>query len=164
MRCQISRALARLVVGTSDDLHQDALDKTGFWGETGAGCLLLEETTKTFCLSHRSSEVQEPGTWGTWGGAIDQGESPERAVRREIKEETGYMKKVRLLPLMVFTKGSFRYHNFLALVPKQFVPDLNWESQDYTWCKWGKWPKPLHKGLRKLLADPVSISTIRKFL
>jgi 8-oxo-dGTP pyrophosphatase MutT (NUDIX family) len=31
-----------------------------------------------------------PGYWGLWGGAIDEGESPEQAIGRELREELGW--------------------------------------------------------------------------
>ena len=36
-----------------------------------------------FLIAYRSDEVREPHQWGTIGGAIDDGESPEIAVRRK---------------------------------------------------------------------------------
>jgi 8-oxo-dGTP pyrophosphatase MutT (NUDIX family) len=38
-------------------------------------------------LSHRSPHVQAGGTWSTFGGAIDDGETPWHAAIRETSEE-----------------------------------------------------------------------------
>jgi 8-oxo-dGTP pyrophosphatase MutT (NUDIX family) len=38
-------------------------------------------------LSHRSPHVQAGGTWSTFGGAIDNGETPWHAAVRETSEE-----------------------------------------------------------------------------
>ena len=38
-------------------------------------------------LSHRSPHVQASGTWSTFGGAIDAGETPWQAAVRETAEE-----------------------------------------------------------------------------
>ena len=38
-------------------------------------------------LSHRSPHVQAGGTWSTFGGAIDGGETPWDAAVRETSEE-----------------------------------------------------------------------------
>ena len=135
----------------SDSSHSDALRRTGFWGNQGAGCIFLAKSTGRILLQHRSRAVQEPGTWGTFGGAIDAGEEPEEAVRREVHEETGYTGSFELVPLAVFTSGSFRYSNFLAIVEDEFEPEHGWEAQGHGWFAYGDWPAPLHFGLRNLL-------------
>jgi 8-oxo-dGTP pyrophosphatase MutT (NUDIX family) len=146
-----------------DERHQRALDKTGFWGDQAAGSLIMSHTTDRFLIAHRSLHVKEPGTWGTWGGAIDKGEDPEVAARREIKEETGYVGLFTMLPMYVFVSDTgFRYSNFLVVVKDEFKPQLNWETQGFRWCQWGQWPTPLHFGLVAVLNDPASVATIKK--
>lgn len=149
----------------SEKEHWDTLKKTGFWGKQAAGCVFVAKDTGRFCISHRSEEVLEPGTWGTWGGAVDQGENPQEAVRREIKEETGYTGELDLIPLLVFKapSDSFQYYNFLAVVDNEFNPIMNWENQDFKWVEWGKWPSPLHPGLLTLLSDSDSVAKMKQF-
>ena len=153
------------VVKENDAEHAEALKQTGFWGRQAAGCVFVAKDTGRFCIAHRSNAVQEPGTWGTIGGAIDESEDPAEAVRREVAEETGYTGDMQLIPLMVFRAptGSFKYHNFLAVVSTEFTPDLNWETQAYAWFKFGEWPSPLHPGLKSLLADAASNEIMRDF-
>ena len=55
----------------NDSEHRAELNRTGFWGKQGAGCIILAKDTGRICLPHRSQYVEQPGTWGTWGGAID---------------------------------------------------------------------------------------------
>lgn len=153
--------LESLIESWRDDDHQEALDQTGFWGRAGAGCVFLARDTGRILLAHRSAGCQEPHTWGTWGGAIDPGEDPAEATRREAEEEAGFRGRCDLHPLYVFQSGSFRYYNFLAIVDREFQPRLNWENQGYEWCEWGEWPEPLHSGLEKMLADPKSARTIK---
>jgi hypothetical protein len=64
----------------NDSEHRDALKQTGFWGRQGAGCIFLALDTERLCIAHRSRKVEQPGTWGTWGGAIDSFESPEKTL------------------------------------------------------------------------------------
>jgi 8-oxo-dGTP pyrophosphatase MutT (NUDIX family) len=61
------------------------------WGPNGAaGVLPWTETPdgrSWVLLSHRSLHVQAGGTWSTFGGAIDGGETPWHAAVRETSEE-----------------------------------------------------------------------------
>lgn len=122
-----------------------------FWGSAGAGCVFYAEDTGRILLPLRSAYVNEPGTWGVWGGAIDPGEDARAAVLREVHEEAGYSGAMRLTQAFVFTKGTFRYTTFVALVPKEFKPRLNWETEKSAWVAPDKLPSPLHFGLRAAL-------------
>jgi 8-oxo-dGTP pyrophosphatase MutT (NUDIX family) len=146
-----------------DSKHQQALKQTGFWGRRGAGCIIMAQDTGRFCIAHRSSRVEQPGTWGTWGGAIDEGEDPAQAARRELAEEAGYTGAMRLVPLYVFKHESgFTYYNFLAIVEREFRPKTNWETQGWDWVDYGAWPSPLHPGLKAVLSDPHSVEVMRR--
>ena len=147
--------------GSDDADHQEALEKTGFWGSQGSGCLILARDTGRFLLCHRSAHVEQPGTWGNWGGAIDSNEDPAEAAKREVNEETGYTGAVTLEPMYVFKKDSFRYYNFLAIVDQEFTPKMDWESQGFKWTDYGKWPSPLHFGLISLFKDPASAEKMK---
>lgn len=142
--------------------HFDDLRRTGFYGKRGAGCVFLAKDTGRLLLAHRSKDVEEPHTWGCWGGALNpNGETPEDAVRREVSEEAGYHGAFELQPLFVFSSGSFKYFNFLVIVDHEFVPHTNWETQGFAWCEWGKWPSPLHFGLVSLFNDRASAEKIQ---
>lgn len=132
--------------------HWDALEQTGFWGKQGAGCLFYSTKTERYLIAYRSQYVQEPNTWGTWGGALDSNESPKIGLTREIKEETGYTGQLTLKFLWTFEHESgFKYHNFLAIIPDEFQPRLDWENQGFEWVNYGEWPTPLHPGMQMLL-------------
>lgn len=120
-----------------------------------AGCIILAEDTGRLLLAHRSQMVSEPNTWGTWGGGIEAGETPEDAVLRELKEEAGF-NDVELVPLLV----NKDYHNFLAITAKEFIPKLNVENRGYEWCEFGDYPSPLHFGLKELFDDKKSVAII----
>jgi 8-oxo-dGTP pyrophosphatase MutT (NUDIX family) len=144
-----------------DAAHAGALRETGYWGSAGAGCVFVARRTGRFLLAHRGPRVEQPNTWGTWGGAIDPGEAPEAAALREAREEAGFAGCADLLPLLAFTDGRFRFFNFLAVVGDEFAPRLEWEAQGYRWCEFGDWPAPLHFGLAAVLADPASVATMQ---
>ena len=82
---------------------------------------------------------------------MDDGESPKESVHRETAEECGYHGDMNLKPLLVYKHPSgFVYHNFLAIIPKEFKPKLDWDTQGFRWCTLDKLPKPLHPGLKML--------------
>jgi len=141
--------------------HQTALDDTGFWGPAGAGVLIVANDTKRILLPRRSEWVQEPHTWSTWGGAIDEGEDAKTAAMREVEEEAGYDGKIlQMVHLYTFTSDLFRYDTFAAVVPNEFEPVLNWETEDTQWVEFGDWPSPLHFGLQEVLKDPSAMNKL----
>jgi len=150
-----------------DSQHAKTLRETGFWGKAGAGCVPFARKTGRFLMVLRSRHVEQPNTWGTFGGAIDpDGETnPAKHAERELREESEYSGPVnKMVPLVVFQKDSFRYYNFLAVVPDEFQPVLNWESSKAKWVDFGNWPSPLHFGLKFLLDDNDSINTMRQYV
>ena len=111
-----------------DPIHSAALRQTGFWGKQGVGCIFLAKTTSRLGISHRSMQVEQPGTWGTIGGAIDDGEDPEYATIREAEEEVGYHMQHGdyLIKLDLFESGTFRYTTFLYVIESEFNTKGNW--------------------------------------
>lgn len=125
----------------------------GFWGSRGAGCIIRAVDSGRMLVGLRSEEVDEPLTWGTWGGAVDPGEDPEMAVRREVAEETGYEGELSLSMLHTYRHPSgFVYETFMAEVPREFEPVLCWETCAARWVEAGGWPEPLHFGLADVIA------------
>jgi len=137
-----------------------------YWGKRCAGCLVLAASTNRFLLPLRSPQVDDPNCWGTWGGAIDGNENPSTSVRREFREEAGYAEVSSLYPLLLFRNldTGMVYHNYLMVVPTEFVPTLNWETSKAGWFSYGSFPTPLHAGLEALMADSWSIQTIEYYM
>lgn len=156
--------LNKVSAGTHDDAHRKALNETGFWGTQGAGCLFFARSTGRFLVNHRSASVEQPNTWGTWGGAIDPNEDPEDAVLREAREEAGFKGKADATLVYEFVKGTFRYSNFILIINEEFTPRLDWESQGYKWCEFGKWPQPLHFGLKALLDNSKAVALMKSMV
>jgi 8-oxo-dGTP pyrophosphatase MutT (NUDIX family) len=140
-----------------------ATNVEGFWGDKGAGILLFAADTKKFLVLKRASWVNEPGTWGLAGGAIDDPkESPRSAAQREAQEELGSTDIQKLIPASVYTspKGTFKFHNFIGVVPAEFSPNLDDEENDgFKWVsleQLHKLPKK-HFGLSGLLQNSESL-------
>lgn len=135
-------------------VHQKALQETGYWGAKAAGALFYAKNTQRFLLGLRSPQVEQPNTLGSFGGAIDGDETPQKAVLRELIEETGFAPK-SLLSLYIYKDGQFEYHNFVALVEEEFKPRLNWENQGWYWLSFTEIEQQtnLHFGIRSILAD-----------
>lgn len=140
----------------------DADGQRYFGDGGGAGCVVLAQSTGRLLLSKRSENVEEPHTWGTWGGAIEPGSSPRRTAVDELFEETGYDGPLKLEPLCVFRSpgGGFLYHNHLAIVPDEFTPWDSRETEEARWVDVGDWPEPLHFGLRHLIGDVASMKHV----
>ena len=162
----MKKTFLQILEQSQDELHGQALRQTGFWGRAGAGAIFMARDTGRIFLPLRSEYVEQPNTWGTWGGAIDEGENPAEAAAREAYEEAGYSPRPEdIIPLYVFKHPSgFQYFNFLILVPHEFEhsphPESEWETADADWFEHGNWPSPMHFGLKNLLRDPKSSKTI----
>lgn len=128
-------------------------DKGGFFGAAGAGVLAISEDTKRCLIGYRSKDVNEPHTWGVVGGAMEGNENPRKAAEREFREETRYRGPLTLIEAYVFKKGDFRYYNFIGIVPNEFKAISDWETEKFEWAEYGKFPKPLHFGLKKLIQN-----------
>lgn len=172
------------------------LARTGFWGAEAAGCLILCPRTGGLLVLLRSWSVLQPGTWGIPGGARKRSEPTLAATSlTETYEETqlapslvdlgtGDILKpaeVRALrediqPVDLFIKGTFRYATFLALLPSEKTPELNWENDDFVWAEYdrrtGLWelPSPLHMveggrgGFGATMRKPRVIEALRHYV
>ena len=55
-------------------------------------------------------------------------------------------------PIYVFKEPNFEFQTFLGIVADEFVPVLNWESDDAGWFSLGRLPRPLHPGVAAMMA------------
>jgi len=139
-----------------------------FWGDLGAGILCISKKTKKILVSYRSKYVNNPHTWGTVGGAVDDTDKSniQKAASREFKEETGYSKKMKLYSAFVFKTEGFEYNNFIGLIDNEFKPVLDWETEKFKWVTYDELVKlkPKHHGLKSLLNDKKTVKLIKKIL
>lgn len=140
-----------------------------FWGDFGAGILPISKTTGKILVAYRSAYVNEPHTWGVWGGKLDVEDDNKLidAAKREFKEESGYKGSVDLYPAFIFKSpnGSFEYYNFIGIVGKEFIPNLDWETETFKWVTYDELINlnNKHFGLEALLKDKKSHDIIKKY-
>ncbi len=119
--------------------------ETGF----GGGVVFIAKPTGRTLWLKRSDRGDLPGTWCCPGGGIEDNETIEEGVRREVREEAGYDGDYKLHHMHRNVMPGFVYHNHWAEVPEEFEPVLNDEHTDYMWTH--EIPEPCHPELRKAL-------------
>ena len=148
-------------IGSGDYALYSNDNNEPFWGNIAAGVLPYSKSTKRFLLNYRSEAVNEPHTWGIWGGKIDDNENIKDAVIREFEEESEFNDKIDLIDAFVFKNpdGDFKYYNFIGLIENEFEPILDWESEDYKWVTIDELYNQdnLHFGLENLLKESKNI-------
>ncbi|HEX2073713.1 MAG TPA: NUDIX hydrolase [Geodermatophilus sp.] len=112
------------------------------WGLVGAAGLLLHrdgDRGLELLLQHRASWSHHGGTWGTPGGALHVGESPEHGALREVREELGLVADdVVLGPRSVDDHGGWAYTTVLARPARPIDPAglrLDGESDGVAWIR-----------------------------
>ena len=115
-----------------------------FWGNAGSGVLVVARDTQRILLGLRSEDVNEPNTWGNFGGAIgvtDFGEPeealpPEDNALKEMAEEIGYTGAIEMMPSFTYRSPEFTYYNFIGIVEQESdIPlnQFNWEVSELQW-------------------------------
>jgi 8-oxo-dGTP pyrophosphatase MutT (NUDIX family) len=128
----------------------------------GSGALLYSLDTKRFLFLLRANG-KTANTWGLVGGGTEQGETPFEGLQREIQEEIGSTTKIiKTMPLETFVShdSKFNFHTYLIVVKNEFMPTLNDEHDGFAWVGFGKWPKPLHQGLRNTLQNKTNLAKL----
>ena len=134
----------------------------------GCGALFYNLDTQRFLFLHRTQSKQS-NVWGLVGGKNTDEETPWESLKREIYEEIGSVNIIKTIPLETFVSNdeNFLYHTYLCVVKNEFIPKLNEEHDGYAWVVFGKWPKPLHQGLRNTLqnkTNQMKLETVFKML
>jgi 8-oxo-dGTP pyrophosphatase MutT (NUDIX family) len=105
-------------------------------------------------LLKRGEGGDYPGHWAFPGGRQELDEIPEQAAVRECVEETGYLPVGTLRPLSFIDDGRVAFTTFGKAVA-EFEPVLCDESTDWVWAEPGRYPEPLHPGVRMTLESGV---------
>ncbi len=149
-----------------------------YWGKKASGCLFICKDDKTILLFLRSKDVEQSGTWGITGGAvqneikenenffesdIEEYKNPENeifedsAIRETIEEAGTFPSETQLITTVDFVDNSFTYRTIiynLSLKEKEsWTPTitLNWESNEYKWFPIDNLPGNLHFGIKQKL-------------
>lgn len=123
--------------------------------KNAVGALFVCAATRRCLLNLRAAHKTHPLSWALWGGMLEAGETPAQGLFREISEEMGTVCIVRTHVFDVFESrhSDFRHYSFVCVVEQEFVPMINHEAAGYAWFDFGKWPRPLHRGVRHTFAS-----------
>jgi len=128
---------------------------------TCSGALFYTLDTRRFLFLHRANG-KASDLWGLVGGTNEGCETPWEGLKREIHEEIGEVVIKKTIPLETFISNDsrFLFHTYLCVVEQEFLPTLNHEHNGYAWVDFGKWPKPLHHGLKNTLTNKTNIAKL----
>jgi len=110
---------------------RDFLRETEGKTKKSAGILPICKETGRILVGFR-----DDGCWGIWGGGAKNGEEPKQTAIREFKEETQYWGNFHLRYLYASRRPNKTYHNYAAILPEEFEPELNSEHSDFRWCQY----------------------------
>lgn len=127
-----------------------------------SGALFYALNSKRFLFLNRT-QGKHKDLWGLVGGTNEGIETPWEGLRREIEEEIGDVDIAKTIPLETFVSNDekFLFHTYLCVVKEEFMPVLNNEHDGYCWVSFGKWPKPLHYGLKNTLSKKVNVTKLQ---
>src|SRR4051812_40481535 len=104
-----------------------------------ASLLILNPQGKLLLLERGGESRHFQGDWEFPGGKIDTGESPQQAVVREVREESGLLAEVAAgepLWRTVVANGAVEYSFFVWKPTRsELTVKLSGEHQDFKWSK-----------------------------
>lgn len=122
-----------------------------------SACVLLVHENKVLLLKRNKSLKRYPGLYCTPGGKLEENESIEDAVLRELKEETGLqLGKDRIKKFITIDDGIFEINYFIARV--KTIPNIR-ISNEHIGYKW----KDIEKDIKnKSSIAPSLINVLEK--
>lgn len=114
-----------------------------------------------------------PDEWFTFGGTLEDGETPRETAIREFYEETKLTPdKYKISEDWIYRaqdvdeKGNTHYiHIFLGVMDGELFPEIDFESQDWKWFSINDIPKlKAHPILFEIFSDTNSIKHIKNAL
>jgi 8-oxo-dGTP pyrophosphatase MutT (NUDIX family) len=136
-----------------DEISFDAQGRPR-WGSRAAGILFRRKDGR-FLLVLRSAEVLDPGVWGIPGGRVEPGEDVKKGARLETEEELGKLPPFKIAEKDVYRSGDFEFTTFLGEMKEgdaaRWVPELNWEHDEWGWFPADRLPEPIHPNVAKVI-------------
>ncbi len=91
-----------------------------------------------YLIVKRSLNENYSGKWCSPGGSIDEGETKEQALIREIEEETGIILaggaiEFKKTVYVRYPEFDFVFHIYSTAIPKKLKIILNREHDDFAW-------------------------------
>lgn len=143
------QAMDRWFICSADHVHWGPLGGAGLW----LRYVPVDDRDPLFLLQQRSQSVDEGGSWGIPGGAIQEGETAEMAARREAEEEVGPLPAYQTRAVTVQDcGGGWKFHVVSADVGAMFPAYCVHETDATGWFTRKEMQSlPLHPGLRVFL-------------
>jgi 8-oxo-dGTP pyrophosphatase MutT (NUDIX family) len=126
-----------------------------------AGVALVTPQGRALFLQ-RSRDGDHPGEWCFPGGGIEEGETPEEAMTRELREETGLIVDEDSDPVKRSEHDG--YVTFRQRVSNEQIPTLDKENTAWAWAPLESPPEPLHPGVKATLSKLGKDSEFTKFV
>lgn len=148
--------LAKVWRSTPPFLRRWGMRLAHFRFTVSAGAVVFREDGRVLLLDHRF----RPGSgWGVPGGFIERNESPETAVRRELKEETG----LDLTDVQILLARTVDTHMEIIFVARGSGTPVvsDWEIASADWFDPAAMPPELSKGQRDLIERAVRFVAAR---
>jgi 8-oxo-dGTP diphosphatase len=91
-------------------------------------CVFYDKETKNIIIQERDKHSKMGEKYGFWGGRIEEGESKEQALNRELKEELNYTPKniqyIYKHTVKITKEGKYKYwtiniHVFVSPITKE---------------------------------------------
>jgi 8-oxo-dGTP diphosphatase len=101
-----------------------------------AAAIILNGAGELLLLRRSTATLRWPGKWGIAGGGMEQGETPDQALRRELLEELGPDIRMRVLRGPETLKAIGGYGGFIHLWHQLWLGGtirLSEEHTEYAW-------------------------------
>ncbi len=99
--------------------------------QAASSIIVRELDNKVFITKRSSDKELSPNEWETVGGKIEQGESPENCIKREVKEELN-VEIESLEHFKDYTYNSMSFKVFIIKLNKEPVPNKK-DFSDWGW-------------------------------